>query len=732
MSLTLQEFLQQQGYALCEYLGDGEFCLLAEPPAWFAEIWHLPETEKKPLRLGDDSPFLEGFLTEAEAFWQSRAAGVLPSGAWIERSHGDLGAICEIPLEALALTIGDKRVLSIQSQPEAFLERTRVLQTARDALLVHERLRKEVQKKEILLHCIIHDLSQPLTAMRGCFEILGLEEGSPRIKQLVEVGMQQSEQQEEMIREVLKAFSADLQEGIEPGGATAVLPNVLTCARETVTAFAPTFEAKGITLWLDPRLRSRSGWPVIGEYTRLKRIFSNLVENALRYAPSGSVVTIGIEEEGRFLKAYVEDQGPGFAKGFQAADAFKLFAKGKEGGGKAGLGLYFCRITVERWGGTIGCEAVVPKGARFWFRLLAGKEQSITKRDGENLQRDVATREGSELAADATKVPGTTKVPGASKAVGATKVMGTTGGMDARLRESESHWEGVAPVDAELLPPTPPASLEVLLADDDSAIRELTELLLTRQGHKVVAVDNGQDVLRVLSSRRFDVVLLDDEMPGLNGAETARRIRAAEQGGDKHQFLLSLSGNNTEADQRRLLQAGVDACLSKPFHFEDLNKAMARLVFPVPEAAKAFSALNAARDTAGDVRADLLQRVGGDAELLRRMIKIFLKDHPKKMALLRQALARKDAAALAATAHALKGSVSIFGAAEARQFAEELQDMGRQGQISGAAERLKLLEEQIVILEKKLRGYTREASRTGSPSGKGKAGVRRRQKRIKR
>jgi CheY-like chemotaxis protein len=422
----------------------------------------------------------------------------------------------------------------------------------------------------------------------------------------------------------------------------------------------------------------------------------------------------------------VEDQGPGLPKGFGATDAFKLFAKGKEGGGKAGLGLYFCRITVERWGGTIGCEAVVPKGARFWFRLLAGKEQSITKRDGENLKRDVATREGSELATDATNVPGTTNVTGASNA------MGATGGMGARLRESERHLEGVAPVDAELPLPTPPASLEVLLADDDSAIRELTELLLTRQGHKVVAVDNGQDALRVLSSRPFDVVLLDDEMPGLNGAETARRIRASEKGGDKHQFLLSLSGNNTEADQRRLLQAGVDACLSKPFHFEDLNKAMARLVFPVPEAAKAFAASNAARDTAGDVRAGLLQRVGGDAELLRRMIKIFLKDYRKKMALLRQALARKDAAALAATAHALKGSVSIFGAAEARQFAEELQDMGRQGQISGAAERLKLLEDQIVILEKKLRGYTREASRTGSPSGKGKAGVRRRQKRIKR
>ncbi len=732
MSPTLQEFLQHQGYALCEYLGGGEFCLLAEPPEWFAEIWRLPETEKKSLRLGDDSPFLEGFLTDAEAFWESRAAGALPSGDWIERSREELGAIREIPLQALALTIDDKRVLSIQSQPEAFAERTRVLQTARDGLLVHERLRKEVQKKEILLHCIIHDLSQPLTAMRGCFEILGLEEGSPRVKQLVGVGIQQSEQQEQMIREVLKAFSADLQEGIEPSGGTAALPNVLTCARETVTAFAPTFKAKGITLWLDPRLRSRSGWPVIGEFTRLKRIFSNLVENALRYAPSGSVVTIGIEEEGRFLKIYVEDQGPGFPKDFQPAEAFKLFAKGKEGGGKAGLGLYFCRITVERWGGTIGCEAVVPRGARFWFRLLVGKEQSGVKRDGESLKRDVATREGSELAVDATTATNVTNATGANNVTGTTKATDAVGGMGARVRRNDGNPQEVDPVAAELRQPNPSASLEVLLADDDSAIRELTELLLTRLGHKVVAVDSGQEALRVLSGRRFDVVLLDDEMPGLNGAETARRIRAGEKVSGKHQLLLSLSGNNTDADQRRLLQAGMDACLSKPFHFEDLNKAMARLAFSTPDSATAVSSPAVARDAAGDDAAGLLQRVGGDVDLLKRMIKIFLKDYPKKIALLRHALARKDAAALAATAHALKGSISIFGAAEARHLAEELQNMGRQSQISGAAERLKQLEEQIVILEKKLRGYTREASRTGSPSGKGKAGVRRRQKRIKR
>ncbi len=166
MSSVLQDFLQQQGYALCEYHGGGEFSLLAAPPPWFAQIWGGTSSKKDALRLGERSPFLAGFVAEAEGFWDARSAGALASGVWIETVGDGSGSAAEIPAEALALTIGGKRVLSIRNHAGAFEEQTRILQTARDGLLVHEQLRKEIQKKEILLHCIIHDLSQPLTAMR--------------------------------------------------------------------------------------------------------------------------------------------------------------------------------------------------------------------------------------------------------------------------------------------------------------------------------------------------------------------------------------------------------------------------------------------------------------------------------------------------------------------------------------------------------------------------------------
>jgi signal transduction histidine kinase/DNA-binding NarL/FixJ family response regulator len=692
MSSVLQDFLREQGYAVCQYHGGGEFSLLSAVPDWFNWIWGEPAGEKKTLRLGDKSPFLENFLVEAHTFWSSRKKEALTSGLWVETLRDEIGMPYEISLQATALKIGEQRVLSIQNQAETAAEETRILQTARDGLLVHERLQKEIQKKEILLHCIIHDLSQPLTAMRGCFEILGLEEHTERVRQVVEVGKQQSEQQEGMIREVLKAFSADLQDSVAAGAAPAALPNVLRCAEETVTAFAPMFQAKGLLLRIDPSMNSRvnprfgghRGWTVVGETSRLKRIFSNLVENALRYAPSKTTVTIGIEEDPPYLKAYVEDEGPGLPADLKASEIFKLFAKGKVGGGKAGLGLYFCKVTVERWGGSIGCESVTPHGARFWFRLLAAKNQDLT----------VAT-------------PASVVLPGAST---------------EKTKQS--------PATAATAPVGP---LRILLADDDAAIRELTELLLTRQGHKVIAVPSGQEALRALEKETFDVVLLDDEMPRLSGAETAKRIRALERsnagGNAKHQFILSLSGNNTEADQRRMMEAGIDACLSKPFYAEELNRALAQFAFPAAKLPAAKKATNvqtpdaaSAKDAAvGTVDAALLQRVGGDAKLLARMIQTFLADYPKKLAQLGSAVRRKDAAALAAIAHALKGSISIFDAGRARDCAQELQDMGRQKLISGAAKTLARLEEEIANLEKKLRGYTADINTTGSQLGKGKA-----------
>lgn len=660
MPSVTTELLQRLGYALCEDRAGRRFALLYDPPGWFQDVWGH-QTAGNLLTLVDRSPFLDAFLSEAGEHWNSDAETPLASGVWVERVAGGR----EIPLEACAWRIDGKRILSIHSPQSEFQEKSRVLQTARDSLLVHEQLLKEIQKKEILLHCIIHDLSQPLAAMRGCFDVLDREIAPANSKRLLEIGRQQSDRQDGMIREVLRAFAADINSAMGAGEAAAPAPDILLCAEQTAATFAPAFQSHGAKIRLDPKIDRSAPWRVAGEESRLLRVFSNLVENALRHAPKGSLVTIGLQDDGGQVKAFVDDAGPGLPKEFKPAEAFALFSKGKESGGKAGLGLYFCRITIERWGGSIGCESLPRRGARFWFRLPRA------------------------VRADSALVPSPAAVP-----------------HDSRQR---AH-----------------ACLKILLVDDDPAILELNGILLEKEGHEVAAAASGHEALKALAKRRFDVVFLDEEMPGMSGVEVVERIRGSEAPGGKRQIIFALTGNSAQEDRTRLLAAGFDACFGKPLRAEELRQAAARFSFA------GSAAPGAEEHPAAPADSSLLARVGGDPKLLRSVTRTFLGDYPAKLRKIEQAIARKNAPALASAAHAMKGAVAIFGAVDAVESARDLQQMGREGNLARAPAAFRKLDEALARLNAKLREYAPPAKRNPSGSGRGKHPARKSRHRARR
>jgi HPt (histidine-containing phosphotransfer) domain-containing protein len=153
-----------------------------------------------------------------------------------------------------------------------------------------------------------------------------------------------------------------------------------------------------------------------------------------------------------------------------------------------------------------------------------------------------------------------------------------------------------------------------------------------------------------------------------------------------------------------LKQAGFDEVLGKPFRLEDLN----RLLFssPVAKPASRPASLSSSPPSASFV--ELVARVGGDEKLLKRMIHTFLRDTPKRLTGIAVAIRRKNPDALASLAHALKGSVSIFGAEGARKQANELQELGRSNELSGAASVLSRLKEEIAKLQANLRGYANQ------------------------
>jgi signal transduction histidine kinase/CheY-like chemotaxis protein len=661
MSAALPQFLRELGFVLLQHRGQGQFVSLSPLPAWLVALWQIPQAIDTEIPIAEKSPFLENFLVEADAFWNSNNKGLYRSETWIEKSPSGR----EIPLAAIALQLEGKRFLALYSPESEFQERVQLLQTARDSLLDQEKLQREIQKKEILLHCIIHDLSQPLSVMSVAFDNLGEERVSDRAKSLLELGKTASDQQLAMIRDILQVFSADLKASLAAESKVESSPDLLACAESVRNAFTAVYAAKNVSLALTKNNGRNAEWQVRGESSRIERIFSNLLENALRYSPSGSIVTIGIVQDGEFAKAFVDDQGPGLPADMPPARIFALFSKGKEGGGKAGLGLYFCRLTVERWGGAIGCESLPERGSRFWFRLPKATPRA----------------ESVPHTAD----PSTKKPAPMKGSIGST--------------------------------PTKP--VRVLLAEDQDEIRLLTTMQLERRGHKVVAVANGQEALDASARQPFDIVLLDEDMPVLTGVETMRVIR-----GRQKQFgpmiLVALTGYNSEPDTQRLIQAGFDSVIGKPFRIDSLDSIIHGASKEPLAAAEVKTAAMPIPATQTPF-ATLLDRVGGDEKLAHKIISTFLRDTPKRLAGIQRALQQKNAQNLASLAHALKGSVSIFGAEAARSSSEKLQDLGRAKDFSGTASLYKQLKEEIAELEANLRGYARQnRSRTPRATSKTK------------
>jgi signal transduction histidine kinase len=535
---VLFSILASQGCAVFEYLGDGAFRRLGLPPVWYRELCSADALDADSVRLGERFPFLESFLPDAEAHWSARSEIPAASGVWIESAPGGR----KLALEARAFFLEGKRLFLVQNPQTAYEEERKWLQLARDSSLEHERLLREIQKKEILLHCIVHDLSQPLGAMRACFTCLSDGKLSRSLHDFAVTGTQQADRQEAMIRGILEAFAGDLAAQEASDQKTESGTDLVGVARTVVQDFSAAFSAKGARIRLAPHLDKPFNGSVAADASRLRRIFGNLVENALRYSPQGSTVTLGIDDEGSTLLAYVDDEGPGLPEDASVDKLFALFARGKDRAGKAGLGLYFCKITVERWGGAVGAQTRPEGGSRFWFRLpkaasTLGMENSPAKEKTLGLTQEIKPR------ASESPVHGARSERPAKEAA-----------------RSEKRRAGSA---------TRP--LRILLAEDIPVNRELTVALIKKRGHRIQAVENGREAVAAWKQHPFDVILMDEGMPEMNGIDATRAIRQQEAAG-KHTIIIGLTGNATEGDRARCVAAGMDACLGKPVHFAELYK----------------------------------------------------------------------------------------------------------------------------------------------------------------
>ncbi|MDX2169110.1 MAG: response regulator [Deltaproteobacteria bacterium] len=236
---------------------------------------------------------------------------------------------------------------------------------------------------------------------------------------------------------------------------------------------------------------------------------------------------------------------------------------------------------------------------------------------------------------------------------------------------------------------TPTRPLRVLVAEDQDVNQELICHLLAKHGHSVALAHNGSEALAHWQRERFDLVLMDVQMPVMDGLQATARIRDAERERGEHVPIVALTAHAMCGDAARCLSAGMDAHVTKPLHIRDLLALLRRVAAGDTAELPAPAAAAAASPTAEPI--DLprcLAIVGGQSDLLGQLAATFLKNVGARLQALRDAIACDDADQAFNSAHSLKGSLANFAADLAVQVARRLEICALEADFAGARQAL--------------------------------------------
>ncbi|HVK70338.1 MAG TPA: HAMP domain-containing sensor histidine kinase, partial [Polyangium sp.] len=237
-------------------------------------------------------------------------------------------------------------------------------QRARELRLTYDALAREIEQKDILMHCIVHDLANPLQTMLGVLSSLDERDPPGEDGILIDAALEAALRQRSMIREILTVFAAE-HGGLDAPHEEAAVCDLHAVIPSVVAEHELTARGRNVRIERD---EPPPGSLVVADEPRLVRVVANLLDNAVRHSPVGGHVRVRVRVEDTSFEVSVADEGPGVPASL-AARLFERFGRGIGPEAGTGLGLYFCRITVERWGGSIGYATPPEGGARFWFRL---------------------------------------------------------------------------------------------------------------------------------------------------------------------------------------------------------------------------------------------------------------------------------------------------------------------------------------------------------------------------
>jgi signal transduction histidine kinase/ActR/RegA family two-component response regulator len=437
--------------------------------------------------------------------------------------------------------------------------------------------------------------------------------------------------------------------------------------RSTLNSLDTQARLKGLRLAYEPQPTVPPH--LIGDPGRLRQVLINLIGNAIKFSKQGTVQVRVLRQPDRegqvVLRFEVQDQGVGIEPAKQKAifDPFtQADASITRHFGGTGLGLAICAKLVQAMGGEIGVRSTPGKGSTFFFTALFDIDHSESN-------SDIMSVDSGGGLVDAAN------------------------------------------------------ALHILLVEDNEVNQKLALSLLEREGHEVeVATDGAQAVdMATQGDMPYDLILMDMQMPVMDGLEATRRIRAHERNTREHVRIVAMTANVMAEDRERCLAAGMDEYLSKPIRVDELRAALrwqdvdysptmpgslsadGTLVVPPPRSAPAPRAQPAGRAaSAFDYAAALAQ---ADAMVVRIIGDSFRSNWPEQIRGMRQALSQNDPRLLQRSAHSLRGLLGNFGAEPAEALSRMIEVTGAKGSTVEAALSVQQLEDELRLLDQALERF---------------------------
>jgi len=250
--------------------------------------------------------------------------------------------------------------------------------------------------------------------------------------------------------------------------------------------------------------------------------------------------------------------------------------------------------------------------------------------------------------------------------------------------------------------------LRILLAEDNAINRELAVRLLGKRGHSVSVAENGKQAVAAVASEAFDVVLMDVQMPEMDGFEATAAIRTIEKSRGKHTPIIAMTAHAMKGDRERCLAAGMDAYISKPIQLDELLE--------VTESLSGFSTSTEVSVDSGWELEVALARVGGDQVLLADLAKIFCEQSPKLLVAVQNAVAQKNLVDLKCAAHCLRGAIATFAAKDASEAAAKLERFTRPEDFEQSPSAYQDLESKVGELRQALESFANGHTAAATPS----------------